>query len=187
MEPSNIFCFWLRREDQQKPIIKQLLYQTDKNSHQRCSIKKTVKILQFWLCWSLFWNEVAIKLIKKRFQHRNFSVNIAKFLPTTVLKNICLLLLLKIIIKSFLQKATGHNDHYMINTGGQRPKIGSKWPLIDPYLQRWVNAGVPLMGPFLVLHFSCCILMTFPMILCNIAIYADDTTFYSNCDQASDL
>ena len=26
--------------------------------------------------------------------------------------------------KSFLGKATGHNDHCMINIGGQRPKIG---------------------------------------------------------------
>ena len=29
-----------------------------------------------------------------------------------------------IIIKRFLGKATNHNDHYMINVGGQRPKIG---------------------------------------------------------------
>ena len=26
--------------------------------------------------------------------------------------------------KRFLGKVTGHNDHYMINMGGQRPKIG---------------------------------------------------------------
>ena len=26
--------------------------------------------------------------------------------------------------KRFIGKATGHNDHYMINMGGQRPKIG---------------------------------------------------------------
>ena len=29
------------------------------------------------------------------------------------------------MIKRFLGKATGHNDHYRINMGGQRPKIGS--------------------------------------------------------------
>ena len=27
--------------------------------------------------------------------------------------------------KRFLGKATGHNDHYMINMGSQRPRIGS--------------------------------------------------------------
>ena len=27
--------------------------------------------------------------------------------------------------KIFLGKATSHNDHYMINMGGQRPKISS--------------------------------------------------------------
>ena len=43
---------------------------------------------------------------------------------TTVLKNIYMRLLLKIIIKSFLRKATGRNDHDMINVGGQRTKIG---------------------------------------------------------------
>ena len=43
-----------------------------------------------------------------------------------------------------------------------------------------------LKGPFLVLHFSGCILMTF-LAICNTAIYADDTTLYSKCDQASYL
>ena len=46
-----------------------------------------------------------------------------------------------------------------------------------------------LKAPFLVPHFSCCILMTFLMlsvILLSIDIY-DDTTLYSTCDQASDL
>ena len=28
-----------------------------------------------------------------------------------------------LIKKIFLGKATGHNDHYMINMDGQRPKI----------------------------------------------------------------
>ena len=32
---------------------------------------------------------------------------------------------IKILMKKrFIGKATGHNDHYMINIGGQRPKIG---------------------------------------------------------------
>ena len=33
---------------------------------------------------------------------------------------------IKILIKKkgFIGKGTGHNDHYMINMGGQRPKIG---------------------------------------------------------------
>ena len=42
-----------------------------------------------------------------------------------------------------------------------------------------------LKAPILVLHFSYYTLMTFPY-LCNIAIYADDTTLYSKCNQASD-
>ena len=36
-----------------------------------------------------------------------------------------------------------------------------------------------LKAPFLVLHFS--------DVICDIAIYADDTTLYSKCDWASDL
>ena len=40
----------------------------------------------------------------------------------------------------------------------------------------------------MVLHFSYYTLTTFPdNVICDIAIYANDTTLYSNCDQASDL
>ena len=46
-----------------------------------------------------------------------------------------------------------------------------------------------LKDPFLVPHFSYYKLMAFEMMLyiCNIAIYADDTTLYSESDQTSDL
>ena len=50
-----------------------------------------------------------------------------------------------------------------------------------------VNAGVPegsILGPTLFLLYS----NDLPDdVICNIAIYADDTTLYSKCDQASDL
>ena len=43
-----------------------------------------------------------------------------------------------------------------------------------------------LKAPFLVIHFSYIndLLNDF---ICNIAIYADDTTLFSNCDQLSEL
>ena len=50
-----------------------------------------------------------------------------------------------------------------------------------------VNAGdleVPILGPTLFLLY----ISELPDdVNCNIAIYADDTTLYSKCDQASDL
>ena len=101
------------------PITEQLLYQTDKSSHPRCSIKKMlfVKIFAFFTrttCETSTqvlgrgWNKVAgrktSKFIKKRIQHRCFPVNIAKFLLTPVFKDICVWLVLKIIKKDFLEK-----------------------------------------------------------------------------------
>ena len=43
------------------------------------------------------------------------------------------------------------------------------------------------MAPFLVLHLSYYTSMTILMKLSVIAIYTDDTTLYSKCDQTSDL
>ena len=47
-----------------------------------------------------------------------------------------------------------------------------------------VNAGVPqgsIIGPTLFLLY----MNDLPDVICNIAIYADDITLYSKCDQAS--
>ena len=66
---------------------------------------------------------------------------------------------------------------------------GQLWVVLDgKYSQEYlVNAGVPqgsILGPTLfVLYIN-----DLPDdVICNIAIYADDSTLYSKCDQASDL
>ena len=80
------FCLCVIREGRKMPNTEQLLYQTDKRCHRRCSIKKAVlkNLARFTgkpLCWKLFFN-----FIKKRLQDRYFAV--AKFLRKTFLKRI---------------------------------------------------------------------------------------------------
>ena len=61
------------------PINEQLLYQSDKSSHQTCSIKK---------------EEVF----------SSFPVNITKFLTIPVLENICVQIIIIELKKDFLEK-----------------------------------------------------------------------------------
>ena len=119
------------------PIIKQFFIKLQNQpSHQRCSIKKGFRKNSNFHWTGITCVEVSFGTRLKQMQQRCFPVNIAKFLATTVLKNIYIRLLLKIIKSIFLGKATSHNDHYMINMGGQgeRPKIGSNLLLTSPYL-----------------------------------------------------
>ena len=74
------------------PNTEQFLYQTEKSSHRRCSKNKAVlKSFAIFtgkhLCWSFFFN-----FIKKRLQHRHFTI--AKLLKVAILKNIYVRLLL---------------------------------------------------------------------------------------------
>ena len=50
-----------------------------------------------------------------------------------------------------------------------------------------VNAGVPQCSVFLTTPFLLWINDLPDDVICNISIYADNTTLYSKCDQASDL
>ena len=51
----------------------------------------------------------------------------------------------------------------------------------------WKSLLGLLKAKFLVLNFSHCIHELPDDVICNIAIYADDTTHYAKCDQVSDL
>ena len=65
-----------------------------RNSHWRCSMKKAVlKNFAIFIGKTLSWSLFLIKL----FQHRCFTVNMAEFLRTAILKNICERLLLNVV------------------------------------------------------------------------------------------
>ena len=66
----------------------------------------------------------------------------------------------------------------------RRLRVGMKGNSSQEYP---ANAGVP-QGSILGLTFFLLYINDFPDdVICNIAIYADDITLYSKCDQSSDL
>ena len=74
--------------------------------HQRCSkrnfvLKYSAIFTGNHLCESLLSIKLKKRLLKKRLQNRCFPINIAKFLRTSIFKNICKLLLLKIHVIFF--------------------------------------------------------------------------------------
>ena len=123
-----------------------------RSSHYSDSIKKAVRNIhrKMPLLESLF-NKVAgllaCNFIKKRLQHRCFPVNVAKFLRTDILKNICERLFLclmdfleQIVFKEAFQN--GLSNDVRIITSGQGQSQGEGWGqfstgaiVLEPYLR----------------------------------------------------
>ena len=83
---------------------------------------------------------VKNKQIKRKQTCSLCFVNVFKFQENKfmiVQKNFKEIKIILIKIR-FLRKATSQNDHYMIDMGDQRPKIGINWPLTSPYLQHCI-------------------------------------------------
>ena len=85
-----------KRHVQKARIFSKTFRFIERNSHQRCSMKKGVlrnftKFTGKHLCQSLFFNKVAdlrlATFLKKRLWHRCFPVIFAKFLRTPFLQN----------------------------------------------------------------------------------------------------
>ena len=78
-------------------FVMDIFCERNRSSHLRCSMKKLfLKFCNIYrktpVLESLFDEVAGLKtcnFIKKRLQHRCFSVNILKFLRTPILKNIC--------------------------------------------------------------------------------------------------
>ena len=62
--------------------------------YKKAALKNVLIFTGKHLCWSLYLQ--VCNFIKKRLQHRCFTVNMPKFLKTPILKNICERVLLRI-------------------------------------------------------------------------------------------
>ena len=86
----------LKLNDQKLPLPQRSPRFVPRSSQRRCTVKEGVlrKIPNFrrkLLCWSLFLikpQAQACNFITKRLQHKGFRVKFAKFLRTSILKNI---------------------------------------------------------------------------------------------------
>ena len=90
------------------------------------------------------------------------------------------------IKKRFLGHATRHHDHYIIHTGGQRPKSGSNWPLTCPYLHccwLWLSQSCSF-ELFISSDASICSTKAFPSLRnsSHVAV-SDSIDFLSNSKQ----
>ena len=121
-------------------------------------IEKSFKSLWLHFTWP-FNSETCC--LRFWLQHRCFPVNIATFLGTIILKNICKRLLLKFIriIESF------------ISNRQQRTKINHAFSRFSEILFRVPQGSI--LGPLLFSVYICDIF--FYIIECDIASYADDT------------
>ena len=82
----NCLVEWLTDESAKSLLQKQL----PEVFYKKAVLKNFAIFTGKYLCWSLFLIKLqACNFIKKRFQHRCLPVNIAKFLKTANLKNIC--------------------------------------------------------------------------------------------------
>ena len=102
-----------------KSLNRFLLLLILKSSYPRCTAEKGVlkNFTNFAgkrLCWCLFLGPQPFNFIKKRFQRRYFPVKFAKFLRTSILKNICerLRLYFHVILYAMHEKDTANEARF---------------------------------------------------------------------------
>ena len=114
-----------------------------RSSKRRCSIKKLLlKTLQYLhenICVEFSWSLLRVgNFIKKRFQHKPFPVNIAKFLRTPILKNFRERLLLKSCesrIHGSIEKISSKQSDWFLN---QYPSFHVRNSSFINYFFAWV-------------------------------------------------
>ena len=127
--------YLMQKSSSENLVVKMLMYlPIVRSSYQSCSIKKAALknftiFIGKHLCWSAHreTQENTCNLIKKKLQNRCFPMNIAKFLGTPILKNICERLFLQCRPKQFLGL---RGKHFVIKKhsmrGGTCAKCGHK-------------------------------------------------------------
>ena len=115
-----------------------------RNSHRRFVIENVVlKNFAIYTGKHLYWNLFLIKLqasfIKKRLTRTCFSVNIAKFLRKSILKNICERLLLAMLFNPFLAVSILQPMNWCFNPLRANP---TEWlNTLKPILRGWRLKG----------------------------------------------
>ena len=108
-----------------------------KSSHRRCSIKKPVlknfAILYLEFLFNKFLGLEVCDFIKRRLQLSCFPLNIAKFLRTPILKNICERVLLRVL------KPTSCHFPYPLETSKNESFRYFQWVYKQTNGAEWIN------------------------------------------------